>query len=157
LLADARSEAERALAQADEEAGTAIESARREAAELVAAARAGGEAEGRTEAARDLAHEHALARIEVLAARRSLYDELRRCARESVLSLRDEPGYPDLLERLAAAARRDLGEEAELEVDPPDAGGVRARAGSRSVDYTLPALAERCLAGLGHSLDRLWS
>ena len=45
----------------------------------------------------------------VLAARRELYDELRRRARTAVLSLRDEPGYQELLERLAAAARRDLG------------------------------------------------
>jgi V/A-type H+-transporting ATPase subunit E len=156
LLADARDEAERLLAKAAEEADSQLESARREAEGLVAAARSRGEAEGRTAAARELAREHALARMEVLAARRSLYDELRRRAHDAVLKLREEPGYAELLHRLASVARRDLGSEAELEIDPEEVGGVRGRSGTRRVDYTLPALAERCVAGLGPSLIRLW-
>jgi vacuolar-type H+-ATPase subunit E/Vma4 len=156
LLADAHDEAERLLAKAAEEADSLLESGRREAEDLLATARARGEAEGRTAAARELAREHALARMEVLAARRSLYDELRRRARSSVLTLRDEPGHGQLLQRLASVARHDLGEGAELEIDPPDVGGVRGRSGGRRVDYTLPTLAERCVAGLGPSLRRLW-
>lgn len=145
------------LARAGEDAEAAIASARREVEETVAAACARGEADGGARAVRELAREHALARIEVLAARRALYDELRRRARGSVLSLRDEPGYAELLDRLEAVARRELGDGAEIEVDPSEAGGVRGWAGSRRVDYTLPALAERCIAGMGHSLSRLWS
>ncbi len=94
--------------------------------------------------------------MEVLATQRVAYEELRRRARTAVLALRDDPGYPELLERLAAACRRDLGEQAQLEIDPPEAGGVRARAGTRRVDYTLIALAERCVEELGPRLRRLW-
>jgi hypothetical protein len=95
--------------------------------------------------------------MEVLAAQRESYDELHRRARAAALALRDEPGYDELLARLAAAVRRDLREDAELEVDPPDGGGVRGRAGSRRADYTLTALADRCVDDLGPALARLWS
>jgi hypothetical protein len=59
--------------------------------------------------------------------------------------------------RCCAAARRDLGADAAVEVDPANAGGVRAACGSRRVDYTLPTLADRCLDDLGPALRRLWS
>jgi vacuolar-type H+-ATPase subunit E/Vma4 len=157
LLADARTDADRVIAQAEADAAAALAHARRAADELIAAASARGEADGRIEAALQAARENALARMEVLAARRGLYDELRQRARRAVLSLRDEPGYQELLERLAAAARRDLGDDAELEVDPADAGGVRARSGSRRVDYSLPALAQRCVDALGPGLRQLWN
>jgi hypothetical protein len=94
--------------------------------------------------------------MEVLAARGAAYQELRQRAGTAVLELRHEAGYADLLARLSAAARRDLGDDADLEVDPPDAGGVRARARTRLVDYTLPALAARCMDALGPRLRRLW-
>jgi vacuolar-type H+-ATPase subunit E/Vma4 len=156
LLADARADAERLQAEADAEAEAQVARARREADELIARARAQGEADGRAESAREEAREAMLTRMEVLAAHRAVYEELLRRARTEVLKLRGEPSYPDLLERLAAACRRDLGDEAQLEIDPPDAGGVRASAGSRRVDYTLVALAESCVRELGPRLLRLW-
>ncbi|HEY7250034.1 MAG TPA: hypothetical protein VIG37_06030 [Methylomirabilota bacterium] len=156
LLADARNRARQLIDQASAEATARIEQARRAGAEIVDRARAQGEAEGRISGAREEARESALARMEVLAAQRAAYEELRRRARAAVLALRDDPGYPELLERLAAACRNDLGERAQLETDPPDAGGVRATAGTRSVDYTLIALAERCIDALGPRLRRLW-
>lgn len=157
LLADAREEAQRLMAQAEGDAVSMLQQARRSADEFVAEARRRGEAEGRRDAARRQARESALARMAILAARREVYEQLRRRAHTAVLSLRDEPGYRTLLEQLASAARRDLGEEAVLEIDPDDVGGVRARAGSRAVDYTLPALAQRCLEGLGPVVQRLWT
>lgn len=157
LLVDARRSAEQVLAEADAEAAEVLERAHRTGDELISAARARGRADGRIEASREEAHAHALARFEVLGAQRELYDELRSRVSAAVLELRSEPGYPELLERLAAAARRDLGEDAELEIDPPDVGGVRGRAGSRAVDYTLPALAERCLEALGPRMRQLWA
>ena len=156
LLADARASAERIVAQADGEARERVEAARRTAAELLGRARAEGEAEGRLVAAREAARQDALARSQVLTARGEAYEELRRRARLAVLALRHEAGYRDLLERLAAAARRELGDDADLEFDPPDAGGVRARAGTRLVDYTLPALATDCVEALGPRMARLW-
>jgi flagellar biosynthesis/type III secretory pathway protein FliH len=157
LLDDARAVARRALKAADDEARARIAQAQAEADALLARARAQGEAEGRLEAGLEEARERTLARMEVLAARREAYEELRRRARAAALALRSEAGYDELLEQLAAAARRDLGEDAELEIDPPQDGGVRASADGRRVDYTLVALADRCVDDLGAGLKRLWA
>jgi vacuolar-type H+-ATPase subunit E/Vma4 len=157
LLADARARAREIVADAEAEAARQVEPARRRAAEIIEAARAEGEADGRREAARELAAELAAARAAVLAAQRESYEALRHSAHAAALSLRSDPGYPRLLARLADAARRDLGDHAELEVDPPELGGVRARAGTRSVDYTLVAITDRCLDSLGPRLSGLWA
>ena len=92
----------------------------------------------------------------VLEARRAVYEDFRRAAVEAVLALRSEDGYAALLARLSDDARDALGEDAELEVDPDGVGGVRARAGRRSVDLTLPTLAEGCTTRLGGRLEELW-
>lgn len=157
LLADARERARQLLEQADEEARELIAQAQRDAEELIARTRDEGLAAGRTQAAHDAGRERALARWEVLAAQRAVYDDTCRRARTEVMAVRDEPGYPELLERLTAAARRELGDGAELAIDPPGLGGIRARAGSRRVDYTLPALADRCVRDLGPALAQLWA
>ena len=157
LLADARARAERLLAQAEQDADALLAGARREAEELIARARDEGRAEGRALAARDAGHERVVTRWEVLAAQRASYDELCRRARAQAIHLREERGYEELLRRLQAAARRDLGEDAEIELDPHGRGGVLAAAGSRGVDYTLAALAERCVQDLGPALARLWA
>jgi vacuolar-type H+-ATPase subunit E/Vma4 len=157
LLADARAQARRALEEADAECEERLADARRRAEELLAGARERGDAEGRVEADRQRALEGLLARTDVLAAQRRAYEELQARVRAAVLGLRGEPGYPELLERLAGAARRDLGDAAQLEIDPPDAGGVRGTAGSLHVDYTLVTLAEGCVRDLGPRLRRLWT
>ncbi|MGZ4201367.1 MAG: V-type ATP synthase subunit E family protein [Thermoleophilaceae bacterium] len=157
LLEDARTRAREIVAAGEAEAAQQTGPARRQAEEILAAARAQGESEGRREAAREEAAEHAAARATVLAAQRESYDELCRRARVAALSLRSEPDYARLLEHLSAAARQGLGEDAELELDPPELGGVRASAGTRALDYTLVAIAERCVDGLGPRLTALWS
>jgi vacuolar-type H+-ATPase subunit E/Vma4 len=157
LLADARERARQLHEQAEEQARELIAQAHRDGEELIARAREEGFAAGRAQAAHDAGRERALARWEVLAAQRAVYDEVCRRARTEVMAVRDEPGYPELLERLSAAARRELGDGAELEIDPPGLGGVRARAGSRRVDHMLPALADRCVRDLGPALAQLWA
>ena len=156
LLADARASAGRIIDEADTEVGERLEAARRTAAEILDRARSQGEAEGRLLASREAARRAALERTRVLTARGGLHEDLGRRARSAVLELRREPGYADLLARLEGAARRDLGDRVELEVDPPDVGGVRGRAGTLLVDYTLPALAVACLESLGARVRRLW-
>jgi hypothetical protein len=156
LLDDARRQAQAVVAQGEAEAQERLESARREAAELLERARAQGDADGRAQAAQALAGQRFAARAQVLAARRASYDALLARARAAALELRAEPEYPALLERLAAAARRDLGSGAEITVDPPQLGGAIGRAGSRAVDYTLVALAERCVRELGPKAAELW-
>jgi vacuolar-type H+-ATPase subunit E/Vma4 len=155
-LAEARASAARIIDEADTEVGERLEAARRTATEILDRARSQGEAEGRLVSSREEARRTALERSRVLVARGGLYEELGRRARSAVLELRHEPGYADLLARLEAAARDDLGDRVELEVDPPDAGGVRARAGTLLVDYTLPTLAAACLESLGPRVRRLW-
>jgi vacuolar-type H+-ATPase subunit E/Vma4 len=157
IVDDAREEADRMLAELELELGGRIDGARDEAAKILVAARSAGEEEGRLEATRETSRLRTEARMTVLAAERELYDELCARSREATLALREDPGYRELLERLAAAARAALGPDAELEVDPPELGGVRARAGSRSVDYSLPTLSERCIGRLGRRLRRLWA
>jgi vacuolar-type H+-ATPase subunit E/Vma4 len=157
LLADTRAAAARVRSEAEAEAAERLAHARRCAEDLVEAARRDGAEDGRVDAALQVAVARVQARGQVLAARREAYDELRRAAREAAVGLRAGPGYDDLLQRLAAAARRDLGPDADVEIDPPDAGGVRAASGSRRVDYTLLALADRCIDDLGPALRRLWS
>jgi hypothetical protein len=73
------------------------------------------------------------------------------------MALRDDPGYPALIDRLERLAREQLGPAAEIERDPPLMGGVLGRAGGQHVDYTLPAISERHLQAMGAEVERLWS
>ena len=124
---------------------------------MIAQARARGETEGRIAGAREAAVQRSFAHLQVLAAQREVYEEFCRRARAAALALREEPEYPALLDRLAEAARRELGERAEIERDPLADGGVVARDGTRSVDYTLPALADLAIAELGPHVRKLWT
>jgi vacuolar-type H+-ATPase subunit E/Vma4 len=157
LLADARAEAARLLAAADDDARTLLDRARSAAERTVAEARAEGQAAGRAKAAGEEGRAGVRAHWEVLAAQRAACERLRTLVLERAPGLRDEPGYPVLLERLTAATRAALGEGAVLEVDPAGAGGVRGSAPGRAADCTLPALAERCLRDRGPALARLWA
>ncbi len=96
------------------------------------------------------------ARTRVLTSRRAVYDALRERALGAVLDTRTTPAYAELLARLTAAARADLGADAVLETDPDAVGGVLARRGARLVDYTLPALTDRCLGSLGAAVEAPW-
>jgi len=157
LLADTRERAEQLLQRAEAQARERTAQAQHDADELIARAREQGLAEGRAQAARDAGRDRMLTRWDVLAAQRAAYEELRERVRTEVMALRDQSGYAELLGQLTAAAHRDLGEDAEIELDPAGRGGVRARAGSREVDYTLTSLAERCVRDLGSSLAQLWA
>lgn len=156
FLGQAAAVAERRLADAAAEGRDRVAAAERKAAAIVAAARREGEEEARRETARGLAAAERRGRELVLQARRDVYDAFRREAHEAARALRDDPAYPALLERLARAAATQLGEEAQLERDPPGIGGVRAREGRRAVDYSLDALADRCLDTLGADVEELW-
>jgi vacuolar-type H+-ATPase subunit E/Vma4 len=156
ILSGAEADARRLVAEAESQAADVLERARAGASAAVERARAEGRAAGELESARAGALARRQASALVLSARRAVYDDFRRASLEAVLALRGSAGYGELLARLEADARRSLGDEAELEVDPDPEGGVRARDGRRSVDLTLPALAERCAAGLGARQEELW-
>lgn len=159
-------EADRALApvrswlsgQAQERAAALLDEARAQAEAVLAEARSRAAAqlgrardEGRRQAAADLARQASAtrrqARAVVLGARQQARQELLVAVREAVAGLRSDAAlYPQLLHRLGALARETLGEQAEV-VESGE-GGVLARHGSRQVDLSLPALAERTLADL---------
>ena len=88
------------------------------------------------------------ARGTALRARREAYEELRRQVRTAAAGLRAEPDYPQVLQRLAAAARRALGSDLATVSEHPD-GGVTGQADGRRVDYSFPSLADRAVEALG--------
>ena len=156
VLAQAEADVERILETADDRAASVLAEAEAEGTALVEDARSEGASVASVAEAHVEARARRRARTLVLGAQRDLYRELRREALEAARALRQDPLYPDLLDRLSAEARAQLGDDTALEVDPPDVGGVRASSGRRHVDYTLDALAERCLARLGSRVERLW-
>lgn len=155
ILAAAEREAEATADEAEARAADILDRARSERHALLEQAQAEGRRAGFLESARARAHARRRAGELVLAARQDVFERFRRDAHAAALALRSDEGYPALLDRLAADAGQALGEGAALERDPPG-GGVTARAGRRSVDLTLPALADRCIAGLGVRLEELW-
>jgi len=157
LLDEVREEIDRMLADVDARVVAKLAEAERQGAQLVEQARAEGAAAAGVEGARHHARARTRARTLILSAQRELYLELERQVGEHARALRDDPGYPVLLERLSDAAQAQLGADAVLEIDPPDGGGIRASKGDRHVDYTVDALAERCLARLGGKLEQLWA
>lgn len=157
LLEGAEAEARALLEDADRRAAEESERSLTDSEQLLEAARAEGNASGELQSARALALARAEARRLVLEAKAAVYDEARSRALAAALALRDDPAaYRPVLRRLEAEARRSLGDGAELELDPPDVGGIRARAGRRSVDLTLPVLVEGCIGSLGPAVEELW-
>jgi vacuolar-type H+-ATPase subunit E/Vma4 len=156
LRAEADAEAERRRVEAEAAGEQRLAEAWTQAEEIAEQARLAGERAAARAARRRRAAASRRARELQLDAERSLLDGLRASSRAAARALRTEPGYPQLLERLSRAARSQLGPEAELEIDPPQAGGVLARAGSISVDYSLPALVDRAIEMLGGEVERLW-
>jgi vacuolar-type H+-ATPase subunit E/Vma4 len=157
LLAGAEAEAAALREEAERRAGDEVDRARDESARLQEAARSEGEAAGELETARELALARTEARRLVLEARQAVYLGFRDQALASALALRaDRKAYTRLLDRLERAARDALGEGTAVERDPERVGGVRGRAGSRSVDLTLPVLVDDCIAALGVRAEALW-
>jgi len=156
FLARAAEDAKLTIAAAEDAGRARLVDARRRAAEIVASARAAGEADARLEAARTIAMTRRRARSATLAARFVLYEELRRQCLDAAAQMLDRPSYPSFLRGLERAAESELGAGAAVELDAGVVGGVVARAGSRVVDYSLPALVERCVGLLGERVEELW-
>lgn len=155
LLADAERACDELLAAADSDAADTLAAAQRQAEALLAKAAEDGRAEARAAAAAEMARARRAAREIVLSARRAAYDEALAAARVASAALQEDTRYPALLAALTALAHGQLGEAAEVSVDARD-GGLEARAGSRSVDYRLPVMAERCFVAAGPAVDVLW-
>lgn len=156
LRAETDLEVQRRLAEVDSECARVVADAEAKAHELSKQGRREGEDAAAKEAVRRRATATRRAREIRLQAQRRQVEELQQRSREAVLRLREDSRYPELLERLARAARDQLGPDAEVEADPPGLGGVIGRKGRTSVDYTLPARVDRAIASLGDELESLW-
>jgi vacuolar-type H+-ATPase subunit E/Vma4 len=144
------------LAEVDAECNRIVADAESEARGRVAKARREGEGAAAKEVLRRHATATRRARETRLRARRRQIDELERRALEAASRLREHSRYPSLLDRLAEAAREQLGHDCEIEYDPDGQGGLVGRNARISVDYTLPALVNRVVASLNDELEDLW-
>ncbi|MEI8406606.1 MULTISPECIES: V-type ATP synthase subunit E family protein [unclassified Kribbella] len=155
LLAAAHADAAAVRLKAQRQKDELLADARRTSAGMLAAARTDGQADATAAVAARMADSRREARRTVLAAQRELYDELRRRCRTAATGLAEEPDYAELRQQLVEAARAWLGTDAMV-TDSPD-GGVVASVGSRRLDLSLPALAERALDRSSVEVTALWT
>lgn len=156
-LAEVAAEADRLLAEADASVASELEVARRTAEAVLSQARSDGAAEAEREMELARARGQRSARGIVLAARREAYQGLCERARATAFELRATPGYGALLDRVERLVRQQLGDDTRIERDPVDLGGVLAEAHGRRVDYSLAALVDRSVRGLGEEVEQLWT
>ena len=157
LLADAETEAAQIIGEARRDAEEFEVKAARECDAEVAKARRRSELAGEAHAERVLARARNGSRAVVLQEQEKLRRQLIEQVRAAALDARGDPHYPALLDRWEAMAREQLGSAVVIERDPDPNGGVIAVAGSRRVDYTLPALADRALDRIADEVTQLWT
>ena len=157
LLADADDEAELILSDAQFAADLDRAAAEADVDTQLERARKRSQTSADAHRQQLLAQAHHQAQTIIMEAREATRVELIADLRSQVMRLREDDRYPQLLDNLEAAARRQLGADAVIERDPEMGGGVIGRAGGRSVDYTLPVLADRAMGAFGQEMAALWS
>jgi vacuolar-type H+-ATPase subunit E/Vma4 len=157
LLEDARAEAEQIVAGARHNADEMVRHAIDEVDAEVERERHRSELTAQAYADRVLARARNDARGDVLRKQEQLRCELADRVRAAALELRDDRRYETLLERLEMMARDQFDETVTIERDRDLDGGVVASAGSRHVDYTLRAIADRTLDALSDEAVQLWT
>ncbi len=145
LLARAERDARTIVTEAELEAARMRAEAQRRATATVEQAGREGEVVARHQAEIALRATRRETRALLLAAERTIDDRLRQDAVTAVLALRRDTAYPSLLDALTRLARECLGPDATIDRDPPTGGGVIARAGTRTLNLTLPSLAMHAL------------
>lgn len=157
LLEDASRDAAAIIGEATRSADLLVADAEHETENELRRARRRGQASARAHADLTLARAANDARRVVLHAQKETCRRLRAELHAAASSLRHDPRYPDLLDRLEAMARAQLGRQARIERDPEPDGGVIGVADDHRVDYTLPRLADRALDALADAEAALWS
>ena len=155
LLRRAAADAQRLIAEANDEAASIVERAYDTARQMAENARAAGESAGEMASAEEGAALRRTLRRQLLAAQNNVYRQWRRRGTEAVLALRDDPDYSRWLEMLRGTAKAALGADAQLADSP--AGGIVAHLGNRQLDLSLSAIAARALDRLAPEADGLWS
>ena len=152
----AKAAADETLIGARQQAASVIAAAHDEAERILDAVRKEGQDLADAQSSHERASAARRARTVLLSAQREAYQQFQRQALRRALALREKPEYSALLDHLQALARTQLGDRAEIDVDPQTVGGVRAANGRRLVDYTLPTLVERSISRLGEEVESLW-
>ena len=132
------------------------EQARAEAAALVAARLAVAQALADLHERERFAQARARARATVLDAQSAVLSEAVSAVRAAVQSLCGDPRRERLLERLALDARERLAPAGPVSITAAGDGGLVARAGSLSIDYSLQAQVDRLLDAMANELAGLW-
>jgi vacuolar-type H+-ATPase subunit E/Vma4 len=153
LLRDAVAQGHRIVADARLDAEARVAAARVRADELVARARADGRSAAGALATTELGRGRQAARAAALDADRRACDALAARIRSAVCGLRDQPGYGEIRERLAALALSAAGPGASVSEHPD--GGVLAERPGITVDCSLPRLANLAVAALGPEIREL--
>jgi vacuolar-type H+-ATPase subunit E/Vma4 len=145
LMARAREEAKECVAQMRRRTASELDAARAAADQAVQDARIRGETEAATAVAIEDATVRRQVRTLLLAARRSVYEQLRTHIQSDVKQLHGEPIYRDLRATMTSAGRSLIGPGAVVrEVDD----GCVIEASGRRVEVTLESLADWALAGV---------
>jgi vacuolar-type H+-ATPase subunit E/Vma4 len=155
LLATARRDAAAVRQKATRQQAELLTDARHVADTLLATARAEGAAEATASVATRTAQSRREARRALLAAQRELYDELRRRCRAAATGLVESPDYEGIRRQLVEQAQARLGPDATVTDSP--GSGVVASAGTKRLDLSLPALADRALECSSAEVTRLWT
>jgi vacuolar-type H+-ATPase subunit E/Vma4 len=135
IVAEARAEADRALVRAREE----------------------GEAAAARAASADLLVARSEARALVLGARRRAFDSLRESAIHELEECSETPDARSLADRMAAMARRRVGEPAIVSHSGPGGLDVSAEARGRRAVVRLVTLVDHELGAMGPELEGLWA
>jgi vacuolar-type H+-ATPase subunit E/Vma4 len=157
LLEDAKALAHQMIVEATREATLAVDEAEQEADTEIRRAERRGKTSARVRADQTLAQARGDAHGDVLEHKEDIRRRFHRAVRVAALGLEDDVRYPNLIDMLEVLARNQLGPTARIERDPDGLGGLVAVDGSRRVDYTLPALAERALESLADKVAQLWA
>ncbi len=154
LLEQARREAEEELEAAENEAAKRLAEAREQAEQLGEQARREGREAAERETRRERVEARREARALVLREQRRALERLRERALERVREARGSDAYRRLTARLEQRARRQLGDD--VEIDNADGGGLVGHCDGRRVDYRLPVLVDRVIEEMGSELEGVW-
>jgi len=156
-LSRARSAAEESISEVRAEAEARKAACAAEATQLVAQARSDGQDSASRELVADERLTRRRARETVLAARRDLYERVRREAVESLLARQGSDEYARLIGALQSRATEQLGAEVRCSEPPSGQGGLIAEAEGRRVTYSLDALVDDELRRRGIEIESLWA
>lgn len=157
LLDDAEADAARLLDQAHRDTDSTRTSAQADVSQQLDRATDRAKTSARAHHQQLLTQARRQANAIIMEAQEAARVQLITQLRHDAMRLRDDPRYPQLLDGLEAAARRQLGPDTIITRDPTVAGGIIGSDSDRNVDYTLPALAERALDSLGRQTAELWT